>query len=311
MSTTSSKRSVGSIVGRMRAPRAYDGPITVDVEVVTPELAAEWLTTNTHNRNLNRSRVNRYVDYMKRDQWRDGVADIAFDVDGVLQNGQHTLSAIAASNKPAVCTVKRSMSIAAQMITDTGRGRKLSDELQMRGLTNAGVTAAAVKQYPVWIHCGTFAGGNSGDGNTQRNAAVGTDNGARNDIDLAAYCVANREFLNAHAKVAKSRAGDTPTLTASNLMVLAIVFNHFAGDYGDRFMAQLCNEVDECAQPIRKYQSALLAQAGKKSIWHNNFKYVFAVKALNAYMARIEIKALSWKSNELAPTIDVPEGATA
>jgi hypothetical protein len=44
----------------MRAPKAYDGPITVDAEVVTPELAAEWLTANKRNRNLSRERVEKY-----------------------------------------------------------------------------------------------------------------------------------------------------------------------------------------------------------------------------------------------------------
>ena len=308
MSTTSSKRSVGAIVGRMRATKAYDGPITVDAEVVTPELAAEWLTANKRNRNLSRERVAKYVDYMGRGQWRDGVADIAFDVTGVLQNGQHTLQACVAAEQTIVCTVKRNMPVEGQMITDTGRSRALADQLQIEGLSNTNCIAAAVRQFPTWIQTG--APTLSGRGHAQRNAATGMDNGASNDIDLLAYCLANRDFLNQQASVAKARSKATPVLSHSNLMVLAIVFNHFAGEYGDEFMAQLCNEVDDRAQPVRKFQSALLAQVTATSKWPQSFRYTFAVKALNAFTARTEIKKFGWKANEDFPTIHVPEGAT-
>ena len=311
MTTTSSKRSVGAALVRLRAAKAYDGPITADVEIVTPELAAEWLQVNTHNRNLNKSRVDKYADFVKRGQWRAAVADIAFDTNGILQNGQHTLSACVAANKSIVCTVKRGMAVEAQMITDTGRGRSLAGELQLAKMTNATTIAAAVRQFPVWIHIGTFGSSDSGDGQAQRNAANGADNGASNDIDLAAYCIANREFLIRQASLAESRAKNTPTLTGTNLMVMSIVFNHFADDYGDEFLRELCREVDACAQPVRKYQMALLSQVGNKARWHNNFKYAMAVKAFNAFMARAEIKTLRWGANEAFPTINVPEGAKA
>ena len=295
-------------MGRMRAPKAYDGPITVDVEVVTPELAAEWLTANTRNRNIQKPRVEKYADFMTKDQWRDGVADIAFDTDGVLQNGQHTLSAIVKANVPAVCTVKRGMRIDAQMITDTGRGRSLSDELQRHGFTNTNSIAAAVKVFPAWIGTGTFQLGPNN--RAQRDAASGIANGANNDIELAAYCVANRDFLVRHCSVAYSRSKKTPFLTATNLMILSVVFEHFAGQYGAEFMTQLSNEGQECAQPIRKYQNGLLAQVTAQSKWTPSFRYAFAVKALNAFMDRTEIKHLGWKANEAFPTIKVPEGAT-
>jgi hypothetical protein len=291
----------------MRAPKAYDGPITVDVEVVTPELAAEWLTTNDRNRKLNRNRVDKYVDFIKRNQWSDAVADIAFDSSGLLQNGQHTLTACVKAEQSIVCTIKRGMPVDGQMITDTGRTRALSDQLQIEGLSNTNTIASAVRQFPVWIKTGVPV---SGRDHAQRNATTGADNGASNDINLLAYCLANRDFLNEHASVAKSRSRATPLLTQGNLMVMAIVFNHFAGEYGDEFMAQLCNEVDGCAQPIRKYQTALLAQVGATSKWPLHFRYTFGVKALNAFIARREIGQFRFKANEAFPTINVPEGAT-
>ena len=309
MSTKSSSRSVGAIVGRMRAPKAYNGAITADVEIVTPDLAAEWLTANKRNRNLNRDRVQKYVDYISRAQWRDAVADVSFDVTGILQNGQHTLQACVAAEQSIVCTVKRNMPVEGQMITDTGRSRSLADQLQIEGLSNTACISTAVRQFPVWIKTGapTLSGGGS---DAKRLAAKGVNNGASNDIDLLAYCLANRDFLNEQASVAKSRSRNTPVLSQGNLMVLAIVFNHFAGEYGDEFMAQLCNEVDDRAQPVRKYQTALLAQVTATSKWPQNFRYTFAVKALNAFTARTEIKKFGWKANEDFPTINVPEGAT-
>lgn len=296
-------------MGRMRAPKAYDGPITVDVEVVTPELAAEWLTANKRNRKLNNARVQKYVDYISRGQWRDAVADVAFDVAGVLQNGQHTLQACVASDQAIVCTVKRNMPLEGQMITDTGRPRSLSDQLLIEGLSNTNCIATAVKQFPVWIKTGapTLSGG--GD-DAKVAAARGLDNGASNDIDLLAYCLANRDFLNEQASVAKARSKATPILSQGNLMVMAIAFNHFAGEYGDEFMAQLCNEVDDRAQPVRKYQSALLSQVTATSKWPPHFRYTFAVKALNAFIAREEIKLFRFKANEAFPKINFPEGAT-
>lgn len=292
------------LVERIRPGRKYNGPITTDPEWVTPELAAEWLRVNTHNRAINAGKVGGYVDALSKHQWYDASADIAFDTNGVLQNGQHTLTAIVKSGQEAVCTVKRNMQPEAQLVTDTGRPRTLGDQLGSGGpdsFSNANIIAAAVKVYPAWLVEGRFRF-------YEDAVRKGT---APNVVELHQLCIENKAFLETHASRAAKLAKTIPLLNANNVMVLSIVFEDASNELGQSFIAQLSGNTETCAQPIRKYREGLTRQIDARHAWNRFYRYAYAVKAFNAFAARTEIKKLSIKANEAFPTIEIPEGATA
>lgn len=72
------------------------GKIAVFLVRLTAELAEYIEKKNTDNyRTRDKEKVERYAQYMEEGSWEPGIASIGFSADGVLRNGQHTVSAAA------------------------------------------------------------------------------------------------------------------------------------------------------------------------------------------------------------------------
>lgn len=107
---------------------------------VTPKKAAEWLQNcNTHNRNINKSRVTQYAADMKAGSWMLSHQGIAFDEDGVLCDGQHRLAAIVLADVtlPMLVTtglpreLANGVVIDIRDVMDRGQGRSVGQQLAM------------------------------------------------------------------------------------------------------------------------------------------------------------------------------------
>lgn len=118
--------------------------ITPTHEVVTPELAAEWLSTNLNNRDLRKERVTRLAGILVRGEWECSQDGIGFDTNGKLLNGQHRLVAILISGVSAEFIVVRGMRAESMEIMDTGLSRNVGDSLKRRGIANHYVVGAAL-----------------------------------------------------------------------------------------------------------------------------------------------------------------------
>lgn len=80
----------------------------LSIELITPKLAEEYLTHNTHNyRKINLSDVKKMAEDMKDGKWEETPEPISFSPSGVLLNGQHRLSAIVKSGVPVTMVVAR------------------------------------------------------------------------------------------------------------------------------------------------------------------------------------------------------------
>lgn len=60
---------------------------SITVELISPEVADEYLEHNTHNRPLSVDRVNLYAREMAEGRWQYNADTIRFDKNGVLLNG--------------------------------------------------------------------------------------------------------------------------------------------------------------------------------------------------------------------------------
>ena len=74
-------------------------PSPGEVVMVTPELAAEWLTHNTHNRGLKPIAIKRFAEDMTTGDWQWNGESIRFAADGTLLDGQNRLHAIVDSGE--------------------------------------------------------------------------------------------------------------------------------------------------------------------------------------------------------------------
>ena len=120
------------------------------VQTVTPKKAAEFLEANTSNRPLSSSVVKGFAEAMTRGDWMVTHQGIAFDVDGVLVDGQHRLAAILEADVPVEMTVFTEVNRGTFDVLDTGKRRNAADVLALDGERSVTMLAAMVRT--VWLY---------------------------------------------------------------------------------------------------------------------------------------------------------------
>ena len=101
------------------------------VELVTPDVAAKWLTTSKGNRTIRQHAVVAYADAMARGEWHVNDAGIGFDAEGHLINGHHRLMAVVSAGCSVKMLVCRNLEREAIGTIDCGRPRTLGDRLSL------------------------------------------------------------------------------------------------------------------------------------------------------------------------------------
>lgn len=127
--------------------------MSMAIESVSPEIASWWLQMNTHNRNLNKSRVSQLADDMRKGLWVVNGEPIQFDREGRLINGQHRLHAIVMSGVTLDMLVVRGLDPRAQDTIDIGSSRSMVAILTLNGISSGiGKSAIAVADYRLTHH---------------------------------------------------------------------------------------------------------------------------------------------------------------
>ena len=106
---------------------------TMKQEVVTPEVASQYLRANIVNRKLRPTVVKRYEEEMRQNSWTLTSDAIAFDEDGNLIQGQHRLNAVVKTGLAQVFWVARNMPNDSRQNLDSGSKRELHDRLTIAG----------------------------------------------------------------------------------------------------------------------------------------------------------------------------------
>ena len=117
---------------------------------ITPDMAGEMLTHNTHNRPLRERVVNAYVEDMRNGDWEEDGQSIKFGKDGTLLDGQHRLAAIIESGVTLRVLVVRNLPNSTQENMDTQAKRTFGDVLRLRGETKYVALAAATRRVHLW-----------------------------------------------------------------------------------------------------------------------------------------------------------------
>lgn len=121
--------------------------LTVSYELITPQIASNYLESNIHNRKIKNSILSRYVYDMTNGNWTFDGSPIKFSKNGVLLDGQHRLQAIVNSNVTLPFLTIRGLDDKSQDVMDTGAKRTAGDVFQLRGKSNAANYAAIIKTY--------------------------------------------------------------------------------------------------------------------------------------------------------------------
>lgn len=118
---------------------------TVELEVITPEIAEKYLALNKENRTLSVAAVRQYSRDLASGRWAFSNDAICFASDGRLINGQHRLEAIVSAAADMQCIVVRNLPPETQHKMDAGRRRTASDALHLTGHNYTSLLAATAK----------------------------------------------------------------------------------------------------------------------------------------------------------------------
>ncbi|HWL67119.1 MAG TPA: hypothetical protein VNS22_01915 [Geminicoccus sp.] len=113
--------------------------------LVTPEIARWLLALNSANRPLQKAQVQRFREILARGAWLNTGEPIIVSREGVLNDGQHRLSAVAASGIPALMDVRFGIVRSAFAATGTGTRRTAGQALGITGAKNASTQAAIAR----------------------------------------------------------------------------------------------------------------------------------------------------------------------
>jgi hypothetical protein len=114
-------------------------------EIITPQIAAEYLAFNTKNRPCYQARVSELSGILKRGEWVKNGDAIRFDDTGTLVDGQGRLKACVSTRIPLETLVIRGLPSSAFKTIDIGRKRTAADMLSLGGEKNTTKLAAALR----------------------------------------------------------------------------------------------------------------------------------------------------------------------
>lgn len=118
----------------------------VQIMEIDPDLAAAMLAHNTSNRPLSQYKADYLGQKMAAGKWLDaGIAHVIFSDEGVLLNGQHTLTGIVRSGCTITTTVSWGVDPAAFAVIDIGIRRSAGQVLQLSGSARGSDAAAIIR----------------------------------------------------------------------------------------------------------------------------------------------------------------------
>jgi hypothetical protein len=127
MAQTPHDPNSGNSSGTPHAPN-----VTVELELITPEMAAEILERSQFNRAISDKIVNQYARALAELRWFFTGESIIFDGDSLL-DGHHRVKAVIVSRKPTWFIVVRGVQKDAFHFIDHGRPRAFKDTLYILG----------------------------------------------------------------------------------------------------------------------------------------------------------------------------------
>lgn len=249
----------------------------VTIELVTPEVAEQWLAANRHNRTIRPAVVARYSRDMRSGYWVVTGAPIIFDASGRLVDGQHRLAACIEAQTSFMTCVMRSADPDIHPAIDTGLGRTLRDELAWRGEQSVSDLAAIIQADCRWAQ-GAFS--------ELRGNVVTTTREALQWLD------ANPGLRDAAREGKRWR---THTHIASSVLG---IFWYRAGEGADEFLQSVADGTelrkDDPEWHLRKATESWLQQSARHIQVSSTVKLAFVIKAWNAWAGGAPLGLLRW-----------------
>jgi len=119
--------------------------LKVEMVLVTPELAENYLKFNLKNRKVSNSQVYFLSNEMKSGRFIENGESIVFDKNGELKDGQHRLRAIVKTGLSYFIPIVRGVGLSSMATYDTGKNRSAHDILTLNNYQYPNQVSALIK----------------------------------------------------------------------------------------------------------------------------------------------------------------------
>ena len=269
--------------------------VSSELVLVTPQIAAEWLALNKHNRNVSQSQVNLLARDMTAGDWHFTGEPIKFSHAGDLIDGQHRLEAVLRSGKAIEFMVLRGLQPIAQDFMDSGRKRTASDMLTLRGHANSKLLASTAR-FGIIYEEGLRPGGRDGGGRSVSKAEV------------AAYIDDNPDLADAVSMTTglSRYLPFTPTATAYAVLLLSRIDRTEAAAFFDSLANNATSGKGDPRNTLLRRMNAAKRAAERIGIRE---QVSFIVRAWNAHRsgAKLTILKARYDSGTGARSVAIPK----
>lgn len=258
------------------------------LERIGPTRAREILTQNRSNRPLNRPRVRRYAEAMRRGLWRLNGETIKISRTGRLLDGQHRLEAIIESGCTIDLFVVYELDDEVFSTIDTGARRSAADTLAVMGVKYAKTVAAALKII---------------DGYLERLISVHSFPDLTNDR-VKELWAAHRAVLSS-VSFGESKEMRKVVLVRAVPVALHYLFAQVNADEAGGFMEDLAQGAMLAEHdPVLRLRNQLLSDRASKSRMGRGYMVALFIRAWNARREGRGIRYLRLRSGDPFPEID-------
>lgn len=273
------------------------GKFTMQVELVTPEMAKEFLSRSIdRQRAVREKHVSALSTALASKDWVFAGDPMRFDVDGVFMDGQHRAMAIVRSGVTVPCVIMRGLPKEAFRVIDMGAKRTPADILKIDGYDYCTGIAAAIRG--ILALRGVEAG------------AIAGTNVAKTVMTNAALLSCAEEYGDAledltrlmTSKPARQICCPTGMFTALHFMFM----EKSAPSATAFFNTLIMGDEFEFGRndPIYQLRNALISnRTSKHKKRPIHYVVAIAIKAWNLYMERRDVNMLQFRENEDWPKI--------
>lgn len=257
--------------------------ITAELITLTPDMAKELLLKNSYNRPLAMSTVFKYMQAIKRGEWKLNGEPIIVFSNGNIGNGQHRCHAVIAAKTPIQTLIVRNVDNNTFSTIDTGKSRSGGDVLAIKGEVNCTKLSAAATAY-------------------LKETLIGKDQYQITKTQIS-ECVDQHPHLRYWVKKYVA-SGSMKKLFPSNLCgLMTIASEKYGFEKLDCFFNKLATGAGlEAGDPAYVLRERMLNQSGVSKLSTNHVR-AFMVKAINACLLNKKLSFLRWTSDEDAPKI--------
>lgn len=166
--------------------------------VITPALAKAMLRHNIANRRVRPSKVAQYADDMRNSRWQFNGESIIFAKSGDLNDGQHRLEAIVASDTEQEFVVVFGVTRGSRFTVDGGATRSVGEQMGLKGYNYPAVIAASARMIIAYENAGKKSLGRTNDVSAQEVMEFANNSKILNEV--AGWAGANQTKLRPYGR---------------------------------------------------------------------------------------------------------------